>query len=32
VIFPSLAHSEDDLRITIEAAHEAAQEAAQEEG
>ncbi len=25
VIFPSLAHSENDLRITIEAAHEAAQ-------
>ncbi|MEI7888520.1 MAG: glutamate-1-semialdehyde 2,1-aminomutase [Actinomycetes bacterium] len=29
VFFPSLAHSEDDLRITIEAAHEAAFEVAQ---
>ena len=29
VIFPSLAHSADDLRITIEAAHEAAQVVAQ---
>jgi len=28
VIFPSLAHSDEDIRITIEAAHEAALEAA----